>query len=162
MRIFFIDYSFVVLAMYTSIFCFIAAISYLVNCPPGSQGITGLTCTQCATNTFQDQQGQVICKSCPNGQGTESNGAVECTGGNNYHIMQNCGRGKLWLIECYLPIFYPTKFISIICKTLDFWIKFCTCVSRDLRYKDDNLSVPWKQKRKQNLPGPSDQTSLYS
>ena len=58
----------------------------LVNCPPGSQGITGLTCTQCTANTFQDQQGQAICKSCPNGQGTKSDGAVKCTGENNCNL----------------------------------------------------------------------------
>jgi len=58
-----------------------------------------------------------------------------------YHIVQNCGGGKLWWqiwqfeIECHSSIFYPTKFISIFCKTLDFWIKLCTWVSRDWRCK---------------------------
>jgi len=45
---------------------------------------------------------------------------------SKYHIAQNCGGGKLWRIwwiECHLPIFYPTKFISIFCKILDFQIK---------------------------------------
>ena len=52
----------------------------LVNCPPGSQGVTGSTCTLCTTDTFQDQQGQVTCRPCPDGQGTNLNGSVECTG----------------------------------------------------------------------------------
>jgi len=49
--------------------------------------------------------------------------------------------GKLWWIECHSPIFYPTKFISIVCKTFDFQINICTCVSRGLRCEDVNLSV---------------------
>ena len=66
--------------MYIS--CNVLSITYfiLVNCPPGSQGITGSACTLCTTDTFQDRQGQVTCKSCPSGQGTKSNGAVDCTG----------------------------------------------------------------------------------
>jgi len=38
----------------------------------------------------------------------------------NYRIVQNSGGGKLWQIECHLPIFYPTRFIFIFCKTVDF------------------------------------------
>jgi len=55
---------------------------------------------------------------------------------HNYRIAQNCGGGKLWRIwwiEYHSPIFYPTKFISIFCKTLDFRIKVSKCTSRDLR-----------------------------
>ena len=55
----------------------------LVNCPPGSQGVTGSMCAQCAIDAFQDQQGQITCKPCPSGQGTYSTGAVECAGENN-------------------------------------------------------------------------------
>ena len=65
------------------IVCLLLQLFVLVNCPPGSQGVTGSTCTQCTFDTFQDQQGQATCKSCPSGQGTVSNGAVECTGENN-------------------------------------------------------------------------------
>jgi len=56
----------------------------------------------------------------------------------DYCITQNCGGGKLWQIwriECHSPIFYPTKFISHFCKTRNFWIKNCTCMSRDWRCK---------------------------
>jgi len=68
---------------------------------------------------------------------------------NEYRISQNCDRGKLWQIECHLPIFYPIKFISIFCKTLDFRIKIRMSVSRDwscklrceLRCKDVNLEI---------------------
>ena len=55
----------------------------LVNCPPGSQGVTGSTCTRCTIDTFQDQQGRATCRPCPSGQGTISTGAVECTGESN-------------------------------------------------------------------------------
>ena len=61
----------------------------LVNCPPGSQGVTGSTCTLCTTDTFQDQQGQVTCRPCPDGQGTNLNGSVECTG--KTIVKQPCG-----------------------------------------------------------------------
>ena len=54
-----------------------------VNCPPGSQGVTGSTCEQCTIDTFQDQQGQATCKPCPSGQSNLFTGAVECTGENN-------------------------------------------------------------------------------
>ena len=56
---------------------------FVVNCPPGSQGVTGSTCAQCTFDTFQDQQGQAACKPCPNGQGTFSTGAMQCAGENN-------------------------------------------------------------------------------
>jgi len=39
---------------------------------------------------------------------------------HTYRIVQNCGRGKLWQIECYSPTFYPTKFISIFVKRSTF------------------------------------------
>ena len=60
----------------------------LVNCPPGSHGVTGSTCAQCTIDTFQDQQGQATCRSCPSDQGTLSTGAVECTGDNNIAMAQ--------------------------------------------------------------------------
>ena len=69
--------------MYILYVCLLLQLFILVNCPPGSHGVTGSTCAQCTIDTFQDQQGQVTCRSCPSDQGTLSTGAVECTGDNN-------------------------------------------------------------------------------
>jgi len=59
-----------------------------------------------------------------------------------YHIAQNSGGGKLWRIKCHSPIFYPTKFISSFCKTLDFRIKSLHMHWRcELGWENVNLEI---------------------
>jgi len=63
-----------------------------------------------------------------------------------YRIAQNCSGGKLhWIeCECHLSIFYPTKFISIFCKTLDFRIKIwymCEWRLEVQRFQYLNISI---------------------
>jgi len=38
-------------------------------------------------------------------------------------------------------------YLHLFCKTLNFQVKICMCMSRELRCKDHNISVPWSRSR---------------
>ena len=58
------------------------SVCFPVNCPPGTYS-SGRSCVPCKEGLYQDEEGQVMCKPCPDGWKTsflEATSAADCTG----------------------------------------------------------------------------------